>query len=190
MKLRVLLLTLCTATNIWAQSNNQSDVTGPTVTTSDIAANAFTPPSSAATVTFVSPTVAASVATTITTMQASLARASFSSATIPTQTQTALATLLSCSGGCGAAAQQITTGLMSTASGAPPMERAVALTEAMRGLGSAASTGNHQRVAQQLQRAATAFRELISGAGEQYLLNPPAELIATHAVLSAAIGNK
>ncbi|HUP89826.1 MAG TPA: hypothetical protein VM100_10755, partial [Longimicrobiales bacterium] len=150
MTTRVILLTLCTATNLWAQSNNQSDVTGPTVTTSDIAASAFTPAPTAATVTFVSPAVAASVATNIVSAQTTLSRASFSAAPIPAQTQTALANLLSCSGGCGAATQQITTGLTSTPTGAPPLERAIALTAALRGLSSAASSGNHQRVAQQL----------------------------------------
>ena len=172
----MVVLMLCIAPKLMAQSNNQSDVTGPTVTTSDIAANAFTPAPSAATVTFTSPAAATTVSQNLVAVQANLP-------------QSALTNLLNCSGGGGAAAQQMERGLTAPV-GAPPVARAAALTQAMRGLSSAATTGNAQRMAQQLQRAATAFRELINSAGEQYLMNPPPELTAAHAVLSAAISNK
>lgn len=193
--MRVMLVTLLAVTPAAAQSNNQSDVTGPTVTTSDVAPNSFTPTSNTSTVNFTSPGVATTVSQNLNQVQAQLTQATLApssavQAAVPAPVQNALANVLSCSSACGAAVQQVAAGLSTNAAGsagAPPAALAVELTQALQGLTDASTISNPQVLAVQLQRASTAFSALIESAGESYLRNPPPELIATHAVLTAAL---
>ncbi len=181
-----------------AQKGNQSDVTGASVTTSDIAGGTFAPSPAGGRgqVAFTRSTDQAIVNQAAVKVLNRLITITLTSAVdnpIPSGTQQNLLSVLTASRSVQVNARQITNTL-SSVQGGPTVNQAQQLVNSLQGLlktnsASRRQVSNVKVNPTQLVAAVKAYNNLINASSAQFLNNPPPELLAIRAVLSQLINN-
>jgi hypothetical protein len=169
------LITICSV-EASAQFANQSDVTGPPTTTSDIAGGIFSPSTGTVAVP-ATPAASASLAAVAQTVNAAITSGSLrtrSGAPIPAAAQSQIAAVLNDSLPTTRPAAELSALLAQV--GVAGMTVA-ALAESLTGLLSNPAPG-------QLAAAVGNYNEMIQSAPASLLLNPPPQLLAIQAVLA------
>lgn len=173
-----------------AQTGNQSDITGPIPTTSDIAGGATpTTQTQGATETVfqggvsVQAAVNQAAATVVSELTANTLSDTTTTSPIPPATQQAVLSLLTATSSTQAAASinTITTALTSSP-GSPPVAVVQELTSRLAGLLAAGKVSPEE-----LKAAIRAYNAMILASNTEFLNNPPAELIAIRVSLSRLI---
>lgn len=181
------LIVLQTASPAPAQNGNQSDITGPIPTTSDIAGGAFTTTTGGGgteTVFSGGATAQASVNQAAATVSSQLSAGSLSApagGSISASAQTAVYNILTANAELGSSLSAVANSLTS-APGAPPATAVQNLLDSLVGL-----LRGRKITAAKLLAAIRAYNSMIDASNAAFLSTPPAELLAIQAALSKLI---
>ena len=187
-----------------AQKGNQSDVTGASVTTSDIAGGTFAPSPAGGRgqVAFTSSTdqvIVNQAAVKLLNQLITITLTSSVDSSIPSGTQQNLLSVLTASGSLQANASiGFTSALSSSVQGGPTVKQAQQLVNSLKGLlktNPATANPSSRQVSNvkvnptRLVAAVKAYNDLINASSAQFLNNPPPELLAIRSVLSQLINS-